>query len=87
MFYRQSHGVHRGYAFEDCHIIGGYDHVERRGAPSKWGIYAHSLADFRFEGLVPGRYRATLGSDPAAQVAEWELGEDGLTDQLVRVGP
>ncbi len=52
IFYRQSHRVHRGYAFEDCHILGGYDHVAGRGNPSKWGLSGHSLADFRFEGVT-----------------------------------
>ena len=52
IFYRQGEGrVHRGFSFEDCHILGSYDHVTSTGAPSKWGLSGHSLADFRFVGL------------------------------------
>ena len=51
MFYRQSEAVHRGYSFEDCHILGGYDHAAARGPRSKWGVSAHSVADFRFVGV------------------------------------
>lgn len=52
IFYRQSEGrVHRGFAFEDCHVLGGYDHPTATGRESKWGLVAHSLADFRFVGV------------------------------------
>ncbi len=44
-------GVHTGFHFTDCRIVGGYDHVERRGRPSKWGVWGSQLRDFVFEGV------------------------------------
>ena len=57
MFYQQSGGrVHEGFTFEDCHLLGGFDHVNDRGRRSKWGLWAHSLKDFRFAGTrTPAR--------------------------------
>ena len=56
MFFRQSGKTHRGFTFEDCHILGGFDHSTGKGKPSKWGVFAHSVADFRFEGVrAPAR--------------------------------
>ena len=52
LFFRQSGAVHRGYSFEDCHILGTYDHTIGRGGKSKWGISAHSVAEFRFVGVT-----------------------------------
>lgn len=57
LFYRQQGDrVHEGYTFEDCNLLGGWDHVTQRGRRSKWGLWAHSLKDFRFAGTrVPAR--------------------------------
>jgi hypothetical protein len=52
IFYRQGQGrVHHGYAFEDCHVLGAYDHPSASGPRSKWGVMGHSLASFRFQGV------------------------------------
>ncbi len=57
MFYKQGSGrVHAGFAFEDCHILGRFDPVAKTGVRSKWGIWGHSLAGFRFAGVrAPAR--------------------------------
>jgi len=57
LFFIQPAGrVHRDFAFEDCHILGSWDHRTGKGATSKWGIWAHSLDGFRFEGVnLPSR--------------------------------
>ena len=52
MFFKQGRdSEHRGYSFEDCHILGGFDHRTGEGRISKWGIWGHSLAEFRFVGV------------------------------------
>ena len=43
-------GVHTGFHFVDCHILGSYDHVKGRGRASKWGVWGSQLRDFVFEG-------------------------------------
>lgn len=57
MFYRQAGGrLHEGFTFEDCNLLGGWDHRSDRGRRSKWGLWAHSLKDFRFAGTrAPAR--------------------------------
>ncbi len=50
IFYRG--GIHAGYRFEDCNIIGGYDHVAHSGPPSKWGVSGWGLRDFAFIGTA-----------------------------------
>ncbi len=42
--------THVGFHFEDCNIIGSWDHVSNRGKKSKWGVYGHSMSDFVFRG-------------------------------------
>lgn len=52
MFYRQTpNRRHKGFHFEDCSIIGQYDHVTDSGHRAKWGVWGHQLDDFRFEGM------------------------------------
>jgi hypothetical protein len=52
MFYRQGGGkVHRGYSFEDCHIKGQWDPFTGEGRKTKWGVWGHSLANFRYVGV------------------------------------
>jgi hypothetical protein len=41
---------HEGFHFVDCAIDGGFDHATGRGLNTKWGVWAHSLADFQFVG-------------------------------------
>ena len=43
---------HVGFSFEDCEILGGFDHPAGKGRTSKWGLWAHRLKDFRFVGLA-----------------------------------
>ena len=50
IFYKQPKAIYRGFSFEDCHILGSYNHLTGRGQPSKWGVKANNLADFRFVG-------------------------------------
>ncbi len=57
IFYRG--GIHAGFRFEDCSILGGYDHATRRGPPSKWGVSAWGLRDFAFVGSF--RYATVSG--------------------------
>ncbi|MBI4880552.1 MAG: hypothetical protein HY812_12975 [Planctomycetes bacterium] len=45
-------GVHEGFRFWDCNIIGGYDHISRRGKASKWGVWGSQLKDFEFKGTA-----------------------------------
>ncbi len=45
-------GVHEGFRFWDCDIIGGYDHASRRGKASKWGVWGSQLKDFEFKGTA-----------------------------------
>ncbi|HED64899.1 MAG TPA: hypothetical protein ENJ09_05010 [Planctomycetes bacterium] len=53
IFFRQSSGrVHEGYAFEDCDILGGFNHATGRGRRSKWGLSGHSVSNLRFLGTV-----------------------------------
>jgi hypothetical protein len=57
IFYRQQgEAVHAGYTFEDCHVLGDWDALRSRGVRSKWGVWGHNLADFRFAGTrAPAR--------------------------------
>jgi len=57
LFYQRGDGqVHRGYTFEDCNIIGAFDHRTGKGKRSKWGVWGQCLADFRFAGVsAPAR--------------------------------
>ncbi len=51
MFYRQPAGrTHNGFYFVDCHVFGHFNHEENKGRKAKWGIWGHSLVDFRFVG-------------------------------------
>jgi hypothetical protein len=48
--------VHRGYTFEDCHILGAYDTETGQGKRAKWAVWGQGLADFRFAGVgAPAR--------------------------------
>lgn len=52
MFYQRGDGrVHRGFTFEDCDILGRYDHLKGVGKRSRWGVWGHRLVDFRFAGV------------------------------------
>ena len=53
IFYQQhdSGGVHHGYSFEDCHILGSYDPETKQGKRTKWGVWGNQMADFRFVGV------------------------------------
>jgi hypothetical protein len=57
MFYERKDGkLHQGYSFEDCHILGAFDHETGKGKRTKWGIWGQNLADFRFVGVqAPAR--------------------------------
>lgn len=51
MFFRQPPAkIHAGFAFEDCHIDGGWNHLKKQGRKSKWGVWGQNLKDFRFVG-------------------------------------
>lgn len=53
IFYRQKGAaVHRGFRFLDCDILGGWDHLKAEGAPSKWGVNGHRIADFEWRGVL-----------------------------------
>ncbi len=41
---------HDGFRFIDCKILGGYNHLQAQGRPSKWGVWGHNLKDFEFRG-------------------------------------
>lgn len=43
---------HKGIHFEDCEILGQYDHLSDSGQRSKWGVWGHQLDDFRFVGMT-----------------------------------
>ncbi len=43
-------GVHEGFEFTDCNIRGSWNHVERKGHPSKWGVWGRGLKEFVFRG-------------------------------------
>jgi hypothetical protein len=52
MFYKRDDGKnHVGFFFEDCQILGGFDHVRGTGRHSKWGVWGHRLKNFRFVGV------------------------------------
>jgi hypothetical protein len=52
LFTKQGGGrAHLGFVFEDCDVLGGWDHLRGKGRKSKWGVWAHSLAEFRFAGV------------------------------------
>ena len=52
MFYQRGDGqLHQGYTFEDCHILGNFDHTTGKGKRTKWGVWGQNLADFRFAGV------------------------------------
>ena len=57
MFYERKDGKeHRGYSFEDCHILGAFDAGTGKGKRSKWGVWGQLLRDFRFVGVrAPAR--------------------------------
>lgn len=44
-------GVHAGFRFTDCHIVGSFNHALNKGRASKWGIWGSQLKDFVFEGV------------------------------------
>ena len=51
MFFKASRDqVYDGFEFYDCDIVGGWDHVRKRGRNSKWGVWGHSLKNFVFAG-------------------------------------
>lgn len=51
MFYKASpNQVYDGFEFYDCDIVGGWDHVAKRGRNSKWGVWGHSMKNFVFAG-------------------------------------
>ncbi len=50
-FQQKGGGEHKGYRFENCDIVGDFDHGTGVGSKSKWGLWAHSLSDFAFVGL------------------------------------
>jgi hypothetical protein len=51
IFYRQDgERAHVGYSFEDCDVLGDWDALRVTGTRSKWGVWGHSLSDFRFVG-------------------------------------
>ena len=51
MFYKQGGArTHDGFTFEDCDILGGWDHLTGQGRKAKWGLWAHSLNGFTFAG-------------------------------------
>jgi hypothetical protein len=51
MFFKASRNqVYDGFEFYDCDIVGGWDHVRKRGRNSKWGVWGHSLKNFVFAG-------------------------------------
>lgn len=51
LFFKQNGPIHRGFAFEDVDIIASFDHATGQGGKSKWGVWGHSLADFRYAGV------------------------------------
>jgi len=57
MFYERKDGkLHQGYTFEDCHILGAFDHGTGQGKRAKWGVWGQMLSDFRFAGVnAPAR--------------------------------
>ncbi|MEW6074407.1 MAG: hypothetical protein AB1726_17665 [Planctomycetota bacterium] len=63
MFYRQpADRPHVGFHFEDCDVLGRYDHLRAQGRKSKWGVWGHNLADFRFAGVSrPARVEGIQG--------------------------
>jgi hypothetical protein len=57
LFYQRGDGkLHQGYAFEDCHVLGAFDHTTGQGKRAKWAVWGQNLADFRFVGVkAPAR--------------------------------
>ena len=57
LFYQRTDGkLHRGYAFEDVHILGEFSFDTNQGKRTKWGVWGQALADFRFVGVsAPAR--------------------------------
>ena len=52
IFYQRKDGkLHEGFSFEDCHILGAFDHATGQGKRSKWGIWGQGLSEFRFAGV------------------------------------
>ena len=52
LFFRRTDGrIHRGYAFENCHILGQFEALSGKGKRSKWGVWGHRMSDFRFVGV------------------------------------
>jgi hypothetical protein len=54
MFYQRGGDgkAHRGYTFEDCHILGAYDFDTGQGKRTKWAVWGQGVADFRFAGVT-----------------------------------
>jgi hypothetical protein len=66
IFYRQHGGrSHRGFHFEDVRIVGRWDPLAKKGAKSKWGVWGHSLDDFRFTGRSGRSYVRNIRSEHA----------------------
>lgn len=57
LFYQRTDGkLHRGFAFEDVHILGEFSFDTNQGKRTKWGVWGQALADFRFVGVsAPAR--------------------------------
>lgn len=53
MFFQVKQGrMHEGYRFEDCDILGTWNHVANRGGRSKWAVWGQGLKDFVFRGVT-----------------------------------
>ncbi len=52
MFFQQRGGrTHDGFHFEDCDIIGSFDHATGAGKKSKWAVWGQNMNDFVFRGF------------------------------------
>ncbi len=63
LFYKRSdRRIHQGYSFENCDILGQFNALNGKGKRSKWGVWGHRLADFRFVGVdKPARIERIAG--------------------------
>ena len=53
LFFKRSDGrIHQGYSFENCHILGQFNHLNGQGKRAKWGVWGHRMSDFRFVGTA-----------------------------------
>jgi hypothetical protein len=53
MFYQRTDGkAHRGYTFEDVHVLGAFDFDTGQGKRTKWAVWGQGVADFRFAGVT-----------------------------------